>query len=206
MALTRKYLKALEIDDAKIDQIIEAHTETTDALKADRDKYREEAESIAELQKQFDDMKRERDKLQVKLDSDESYKAKYEAEQKAFEEYKAGVEAKQEKSKKAEAYKALLKEAGISDKRFDAIVKVTDIDSLELDDDGKIKGSDDVLETIKTEWAEFVVTETTKGASTENPPSNNYGDKKMTVEEIDAIEDTAERQRVMAENHELYGI
>lgn len=34
MALTRKFLKALEIEGDKADQIIEAHTETVDGLKA----------------------------------------------------------------------------------------------------------------------------------------------------------------------------
>ena len=33
MALTRKFLKAMGIEDDKIDQIIDAHTETVTALK-----------------------------------------------------------------------------------------------------------------------------------------------------------------------------
>ena len=44
MALTRKFLEALGIEQAKIDEIISAHTEVTDALKADRDSYKEKAE------------------------------------------------------------------------------------------------------------------------------------------------------------------
>ena len=39
MALTRKMLKAMGIEDEKIDQIIEAHTETTDPLTRERDVY-----------------------------------------------------------------------------------------------------------------------------------------------------------------------
>lgn len=206
MALTRKYLKALEIEDAKIDQIIEAHTEVTDALKADRDKYKAEVESNEDIQAKLDEVTKERDELQAQVDVEETYKAKYEAEHQAFDEFKKGVAANEEKSKKAEAYKSLLKEAGVSDKRFDAIMKVTSVDGLELDDEGKIKDSDKVVENIKSEWSEFIVTESTKGAKTENPPANNHGDKKMTIEEIDAIEDTAARQKAMAENHELYGI
>ena len=38
MAFTRKMLKAMNIEDEKIDQIIDAHSETVDALKADRAK------------------------------------------------------------------------------------------------------------------------------------------------------------------------
>ena len=45
MALTRKMLKAMGIEEDKIDQIIEAHSETVDALKDEREKFREAAES-----------------------------------------------------------------------------------------------------------------------------------------------------------------
>ena len=40
MSLTRKMLKAMGIEDEKIDQIIEAYTETVDALKEQRDQYK----------------------------------------------------------------------------------------------------------------------------------------------------------------------
>ena len=43
MSLTRKMLKAMGIEEEKIDQIIEAHSETVDSLKADRDTYKEDA-------------------------------------------------------------------------------------------------------------------------------------------------------------------
>ena len=46
MSLTRKMLKAMGIEEEKIDQIIEAHSETVDALKKDRDTYKENASII----------------------------------------------------------------------------------------------------------------------------------------------------------------
>ena len=194
----------------QIDQIIEAHTEVTDALKADRDKYKEDAESATEIQKKLDAMTKERDKLQIKLDDDATYKAKYESEHQAFEDYKKGVDADKVKASKVNAYKALLKKAGVKDtdngKRYNDIVRITDFDAIELDEDGNIKDADSVVEDIKSEWSGFVATTKTTGADTETPPANNHGDKKMTVEEIDAIKDTAARQKAMAENHELYGI
>jgi len=54
MALTRKMLKAMEIDDEKIDQIIDAHTDVTDALKADRDKYKADAEKSYNLERELE--------------------------------------------------------------------------------------------------------------------------------------------------------
>ena len=201
MALTRKMLKALSIEDEKIDQIIEAHTETTDALKSDRDKYKEEASKVADLQKEIADLTKERDALQKKADENESYKEKYDNERKAFDDYKKDVDTERENNKKAEAYKALLKKAGVSDKRIDAVMKVPF--EVELDDKGEIKDADKVVENIKSEWSDFIVTTSAKGAGTENPPSNTGG--KMTKEEIMKIKDRNQRQEAIAENHELFG-
>jgi hypothetical protein len=59
MALTRKFLSALGIDADKVDEIINAHTETVDALKNERDKYKADAEKLPEVQKELDGMKEE---------------------------------------------------------------------------------------------------------------------------------------------------
>ena len=201
MALTRKMLKALSIEDEKIDQIIEAHTETTDALKADRDKYKEEASKVADLQKEVADLTKERDTLQKKVDENESYKEKYDNERKAFDDYKKDVDAERETAKKVEAYKGLLKKAGVSDKRIDAVMKVPF--EIELDDKGEVKDADKVIESIKSEWSDFIVTTSEKGADTEKPPQNTGG--KMTKEQIMAIKDRNERQQAISENLELFG-
>ena len=57
MSLTRKMLKAMGIEEEKIDQIIEAHSETVDSLKADRDSYKEDAEKLKDVQKELDGLK-----------------------------------------------------------------------------------------------------------------------------------------------------
>ena len=74
---------------------------------------------------------------------------------------------------------------------------------IELDEDGKIKDADKIVNSIKEDWSEFIVTETTKGADTETPPNNTGG--KMTKEEIMKIKDSNERQKAISENHELFG-
>lgn len=168
MALTRKYLKALEIDEDKIEQIIEAHTEVTDALKADREKYKAEASRLPDVQKELDEIKAEKAKA-------DPYKEKYEKEHEAFEAFKKDIELKQVKQQKVEAYKALLKESNISDQYFDTILNVTIFDDLELDEEGKIKEAEKVAEDIKTKYPGFIVTKSTEGAGTENPPSNTGG-------------------------------
>lgn len=168
MALTRKLLTALGIEADKIEQIIEAHTETVEALKKERDTYKEDAEKLPGVQKELEDLKK------VKS-GDETYKEKYESEHQAFEDYKQDIEKKQATEAKKAAYKELLKKAGVSEKRLDAVLKVTDIESIEVDDKGAIKDADKIEKNIKTEWADFIETRGQKGAEVNNPPANNGG-------------------------------
>lgn len=205
MALTRKMLSAMGIDDDKQDEIINAHIEVVNGLKEERDTYKADAQKAEKLQKELDELQ------EATKNNDRSpYKVKYEAKaeeldalQKAFDDFKAEVSAKETAQKKSSQYKELLKEAGVSEKRIDAIVKVTDLESIELDDDGKIKGAEDLKNNIKSEWQDFIPTQTQVGAVTANPVTNTGG-QKMTKEEIMAIKDTAERQKVMLENKDLF--
>ena len=170
MAFTRKMLKAMGIEDEKIDQIIEAHTDVTDALKADRDKYKSDAEKLDEVQKLYDDLKKE-----VEEKGDDSYKEKYEKEHKDFEDYKASIDAEKLNTKKVAAYKALLKKAGIKEKIIDLIVKGTSMDDIELDDKDEIKEADTRMDNVKKEYADYIVKTKDEGEDPETPPGGNGG-------------------------------
>ena len=104
---------------------------------------------------------------------------------------------------KKSAYKGLLKDAGISASRIDAVLKVSDVDGLEFNEDGEIKDKDKMIENIKKEWADFIVKSTEKGAQVGNPPAN--GGKALSREEILKIKDTSERQKAIAENLSAFG-
>ena len=163
MALTRKLLKGMGLTDEQVDTIIEAHTETTDGLKADRDKYKADAEKLPDVQKELDTLK---------AAGDGGYKEKYEKEHKAFEDFKQAQTEKETRQAKENAYRELLKAAGVSEKRIPAILKVTDLNGIEMDGD-KIKDADKHTQTVKTEWADFVQSSNTTGANTNTPPANN---------------------------------
>ena len=196
MALTRKMLKAMGIEEEKIDQIIDAHTETVDALKSERDKLKEEAGKLPGVQKELDDLK-------AAKDSGGSFEEKYKALKEEFDSYKKDVEQKETTGKKEAAYRALLKEVGVSEKRLDAVMRVTTLDKLKLDKEGKLEDADKLKESIKEEWADFIVKQGKKGADVTNPPDGDgksYKDKK----EIMAIKDAAERQKAIAENMNLF--
>ena len=123
-----------------------------------------------------------------------------------FDAYKKDVSAKETKTTRENAYRALLKEAGVSEKRIDKILKVSDIDDLEMGEDGKFKDADKLIKDIKEEWSDFIVSSETKGAKVTTPPSNVSGGKMSRAEIYKKDEfgryvlSTAERQKAIAES------
>ena len=155
MALTRKFLSALGIEADKVDEIINAHAETVNALKEERDNYKADAEKLPAVQKELDELKKS---------GGDPYEDRYNNLKKEYDDYKAEVKAKADKAAKVAAYKDLLKDAGIPEKRLDAIIKVSDLESIELAD-GKIKGESELKESLKKEWADFIPSTTTTGTA-----------------------------------------
>lgn len=170
MSLTRKFLQAMGIESDKIDEIISAHTDTVNALKEERDKYKVDAEKLPGVQTKLDEAAA---KVKEYEDSDEKdkWKVKYDALREEYDGYKAGIDEEKSKLKKTSAYRKLLKDAGVSEKRLDAVMRVTDLKDMELDDSGAFKDADKLTEAIKTEWADFITTKQDQGASTPNPPA-----------------------------------
>ena len=199
MGFSRKMLKAMNIEEEKIEQIIDAHSETVDALKADRDAYKEDAAKLAAVQKELD---------ALKAKGDDGYKAKYEAEKAAHDALKADIAAKETKKAKTDAYRELLKGANIDEKRIATILRAEapTIDKIELDADGKIKNAEQYTENIKSDWADFIVTQSAKGTNTATPPANGGTATTKTKEDILKIKDAGERQKAIAENPTLFGI
>lgn len=197
MSLTRKMLKAMGIEEEKIDQIIEAHSETVDSLKADRDSYKEDAEKLKDVQKELDDLKAK---------GDDGWKEKHDRLKAEFDQYKNDVQEKETKAAKEAAYRAVLKDANLSEKGIEKAIKYAEWDKIELGEDGKLKGANDHIKAVREEWAEYVTTTTTTGAKTSMPPTNNGGKTGKTKEEIMAIRDPAVRQAEIAKNPEAFGL
>uniref|UniRef100_A0AAU8B7Z9 Minor structural protein n=1 Tax=Dulem virus 33 TaxID=3145751 RepID=A0AAU8B7Z9_9CAUD len=197
MALTRKSLKAMGLTDEQVDSIIEMHTETVDGLKADVERYKADAKALPGVQKQL-----EQAQADLEAGKKDSYKVKYEAIKEEFEGYKNEQTKKESRAAKEKAYRELLKAAGISEKRIDAVLRVSDVDSVELDDKGAIKGAEELTKSVKSEWSDFVVTTATKGADTPKPPANTGGS--MTKDQIMAIKDRSERRAAIAANINLF--
>lgn len=185
MALTKKMLQAMGLEDAQIEQIIEAHRDTINGLTETRDNLQ------AELNKANDEVKRlstvEKDlvKANAKLEEAADTAQKLKDLRAEYDDFKASVKAKDIAADKAKLYRELLTKAGIPEKRHDAILRVTDLDTIELGEDGKISNAKELSENIDSEWSDFKVTEGRQGAKTPNPPSNNGGStfEKMSLAE-----------------------
>lgn len=185
-----------------VNEIIEGHTTSIEALREERDNYKAEAQKAEDLAKQLEKVQKDL-KEATSDDAENKFKAKYEMLKEEFKEYKKEIEEKATKDNKSKAYKELLKEAGISDKRIEAVLKVSDVDAIEFDDEGNVKDKDDILKSIKEEWSDFITKADVKGAETETPPANTGG-QTMTKEDIMKIKDTSERQKAIKEHIELF--
>lgn len=185
MSLTRKLLRSMGIEDEKVDQIIEAHTEVTDALK----KELAEAEG----------WKTKHDEVAAELDKargGEDWKARYESERDGFDEYKRKVEAEKAEGLAKALLTEQLEELGITGSRAKTIVKTMDASSVEVED-GKLKDPEKVKADLIENWGDLIPKTKIEGAKVDTPPANGGGAK--TRNEIMEIKDASERQAAWAE-------
>lgn len=132
---------------------------------------------------EIDTLKEQQQTAEDNATTANKWKTKYEALKEDFDTYKTEQAQKETHSAKTNVYRELLKEAGVSEKRIEAILKVSDIDGIELGEDGKAKDADKLTKSIKTEWADFIPTVTETGADTATPPTSTQG-KIYTREDI----------------------
>lgn len=212
MALSRRMLSAMGLEADKIEQIIEAHTETVSGLKQqiadlgdDLAKAKEsgtaDSDRLKDVQKELDTLK-----AQVAEDAKSREGKDYDALKKEFDDYKADIQAKAEKSAKEKAFRELLSDMKVSDKGVSLILKYQGVNGIELDEDGKLKDAPALRKAVKEDWSDYIPTVETKGADTKTPPGSDSGAGKMTKADIMKIKDTSERQKAIAENPELFGI
>lgn len=172
MAFSIKQIKAIlsshnmpvdELDKAA-EEICGRHTADLDSIKEERDSYKKDAETLATVQQELDDLKSK---------SGDTFEQKFKDMEKKYNDLVAENERKETTAKIQSAYRALLKDAGVSEKRLDSVLKVTDISNMKLDKDGKLEGAADLSKTIKTEWADFITTDGQAGANPASPPDGN---------------------------------
>lgn len=188
MALTRKMLEALGVEEKAIEQIIDAHVEVVSGLK---DKLRAAEEDAGK----YNDAKKELDGLKA-----DDYKAKYEKEHSEYEAFKKSVAEKETKTAKEQAVRAFFEKKGITGTNLDIAMRGVSNELAELEIvDGKIKDTKALDELVSGTYAGLVTKTSKQGAQTPTPQNNAGGGSALTRKEIMEIKDTTERQKAWAE-------
>lgn len=193
MALTRKMLKGMGLTEEQVESIIEGHTDTVNGLK-------DEIDSLKNAQGAQGPTKKPEEKGG---ESEEADDTRYNALKAEYDAYKAGVEAKEHAEKVKGAYRELLEATNIDPKRINVILRATDFGDMKLTAEGKLENAEALTNQIKADWGDFVQSEGKKGVDVKNPQGG--GAQRPTKDEIMKIEDAGERQKAIAENHDLFG-
>ena len=174
MALTAKMLKGLGLTDEQRESILEAHADTVNDIKAERDRLKLDAEKLEAVQKELDNLK---------AMGDGGYKEKYEKEHKGFEDYKADMTAKESKAAKEKAVRAYFESKNITGANLDLAMRGCGEEMAALVMDGdKIKDTTSLDALIDGAYKSLVYTEHMQGANPANPPANNPAKNYTTAE------------------------
>lgn len=195
MAFSKSFIKALlgeAATDDKVQALVDAHMESVTALQKERDAYRADAEQVPELKKQ----------LKAQQDGAD-WKQKFEDEHRAFEDFRAGKEAEALTARKSEAFRKALTAAGVREKYLDRILKLSasEIEALELDEQGAARDGKALGEKLRADWAEFIGKAGEKGADVPTPPEG--GGSGITAEQF-AKMGYAQRAELFSNDREAY--
>lgn len=168
MSLTRSMLKEMALTDDQVEQIILAHLETVDALKAEITAAQEDrallTEQLAELAAQQQDA------------------ASIQAE---FDRYKAQLSAEEIQRILRDA----LIKAGANEKAVMLLSREIDPEAAQIDG-GKLTNAEELIAPIREKYAAFFATPVSRPVPTIQPPATLHGSltrqdvARMTTEEI----------------------
>lgn len=202
MGLSRSFLKAMGLTEEQVQSIVDEHLASVNPLKAERDELKANAEQLAEVKTQLDTANKKIADFEKQSAKNVDYKAKFEELTAEYENAKTDFSNREIKAKKTDALRTALKNANFSDKGIEKVLKFNNAD-FEIDENGKITNETDFMKSIGEEWGEYIVTEDNNSHSPAQPPVNTGGTK-LTKEQILAIPSTADRQKAISENIELF--
>ena len=145
MAFTRKWLEALGVEAGKIDTIIEEHTAVTSRLQSELESAKGSADTLKNVQKELDDLKKE------------DYKGKYETEKSEHDKLKASVESEKTRSAKESALKAYFEGKNIKGSNLKIAMRGVSLDSFDLDGEN-IKDTQALDELVSGDFKGLVST------------------------------------------------
>lgn len=170
MGLTRKALKAMGIEDEKIEQIIEAHAETVSALKDEIDGYKADKEDdnkkVLSLESEIEKLK----------NAENPFEEKFNKIKQEYSDYKQKIEESEKIALRDKAVAAYFEGKNIKGKNLKIAMRGAkeEISGLEIED-GKIKNTEALDKLIAGDFSGLVSVVGTEGADTPTPPNNNGG-------------------------------
>lgn len=156
---------------------------------------------------EIESLKTEVKKAEEKAASADQLQLKYDAVKAEFKDYKAGIKQREEYDAKAAKFREVLTAAGVPAKYQGKIVEVSTnvINGIELDENGAVKGVEQLTDKAKTDWGDFIPVVTVSGTAPAPVLGNNTAGRKYTSkDEIMQIKDTRERQAAIAANMDLF--
>lgn len=216
MALTNSLLKSMGIEGDQRDQIMAAHQETLESIKAERDGLRDIAAKVPDLERQIEamqetasensDLKARCDELEEankKLSSDcEALGADVEKAREEHDSYVQRVEAEKADAEKLALYKALLRDIGLDEKRVELAADTKAAKGLEslMVVDGALDGYEELRSAEAEFWAEFIPQpQGVKGQDVPTPPKHEPGSPGVGEANERAVQIARER------HEKLYG-
>lgn len=183
MALTRGMLKGMGLTEEQVGAIIDEHVSAIDGLKAERDRYKAEAEELPTVKGELEDLKKS-------IDSNDTteWQDKYEKEHAEFEQYKTQVAEEKRESECRGLYKALLVKTGVGENHIDSILRVTDFSKIKINKDGGLSDESKLSEDIKSLYGGFITSQSAQGAGVENPPAGGNGMTKEAFSQLPLAE------------------
>ena len=166
MAFSKNLIRSLFPDatNEQIQSIIEAHMESVTALQGERDRYKTEADKVADIQKELNDLK------QNSISKEEHQKTLDE-----FDAYKNQQIAEKNKTQRTDAFKQMLIDAGVKDKFLEMLIENNGktIDAITFGEDGKVADAEKLTESIKERFSDFIGVVGNQGAPNPTPPGSN---------------------------------
>ncbi len=141
MALTRKFLEALSVPEAAVQAIIDEHTATTGKI---NEELKDATAKLDAAQKELGTLK------------GGDWEKKYTAANTELEALKADIAAKDTKAKKEAALTAYYEGKKIKGTNLKIALRGTSLDSIELDDAGRIKDTKALDELVSGDFKGLV--------------------------------------------------
>lgn len=164
MALTRKLLKDMQLEDEKIEQIIAAHVATIEALKGERDAALTENEELRAQVEQLSTANQSAAEVQA-----------------AFDAYRTQIESTRQAEKAIEMIRLAMLQAGCNEKAIGLLIQTIDPSTLEVEN-GQVKNGEAIIAELRAKHAAFFAQPVRMAAPAVRPPVPTGG--ALTREDI----------------------